>query len=150
MNVGSWLSFARRITAHEPKSSSFSYDKIGNRYHHKIANGSAFIEASPACLDHPGEWFFDMIPKYYLGYLLKKNILVNLIYVKTRTYGLTANNTHNVHIQGLKFYACTFNIMNCNNIIIENCDFLFPSYSKRMLKIIDKPQPTTFMVITMF
>ena len=39
--------------------------------------------------------------------------------------------------------------MDCNNIIIENCDFLFPSYSKRMLMIIDKPQPTTFMVITM-
>ena len=145
MNVGSWLSFARRITAHEPKSSSFSYDKIGNRYHHKIANGSAFIEASPACLDYPGEWFFDKDTKI-LSWIppQKKHPSKFNIRGKTRVYGLTANDTHNVHIQGLKFYACTFKIMDCNNIIIENCDFLFPSYSKRMLKVIDKPQPTTF------
>ena len=59
MNVGSWLSFARKINSHDKNSNQFTYEKIGKQYHHKIGNGSAFIEGSLACLTIPSEWFYD-------------------------------------------------------------------------------------------
>ena len=51
--------------------------------------------------------------------------------------------TDHIHIKGLNFFACTLYVDDAAHITIEDCNVLYPSYSKRMLKEIHKPQPTT-------
>lgn len=144
MNVGSWLSFARKINSHDKNSNQFTYEKIGKQYHHKIGNGSAFIEGSLACLTIPSEWFYD--PKIKTLYWIPPNgSKPNKFDLrgKVRTYGITVQQTDHLHIKGLNFFACTLYVDDADHITIEDCNVLYPSYSKRMLKEIHKPQPTT-------
>ena len=144
MNVGSWLSFARKIIYHEKNSNKFTYEKIGKQYHHKINNGAAFIECSLSCLNKPTEWFYD--PKIQELYWIPPNGSHPMqfdVRGKIRTYGITINKSDHIHIKGLNFFACTIYIDDANHTIIEDCNVLYPSYSKRMLKEINKAKPTT-------
>jgi hypothetical protein len=145
MNVGSWLSFARTITDHKKNSNYFTYESIGKQFHHRIQQGAAFIEASLACLNTPHEWFFDSKKRalYWIPPNGKHPTQFNTR-GKIRTYGITIHKADHIHIQGLNFFACTFNIRHANHITIEDCHIRYPSYSKRMLKETEKPAPTTF------
>ncbi|MCH2670298.1 MAG: DUF5011 domain-containing protein, partial [Gammaproteobacteria bacterium] len=144
MNVGSWLSFARKVVNHGSGNSSFSYDPIGNQYHHKKENGSAFFEAAYACLSVNKEWYYDPSSKQL--FLITDNGSSpkgRSVRGKTITYGLEVGASSCITVQGIDFFACTFNVEASDSIVIRDCNVKFPSYSKRMLGYTEKAQPTS-------
>ncbi|MCK4959799.1 MAG: right-handed parallel beta-helix repeat-containing protein, partial [Planctomycetes bacterium] len=144
MNVGSWLSFARTVTAHSADSDTFTYSPIGSQYHWNIGNGSAFFEAAYACLSTNREWYFNHASDEL--FLITDDGLSPAgrdIRGKTITYGLDIENSQNIIVRGIDFFACTFKVDNSDRIVVEHCDALFPSYSKRMLASTAKAEPTT-------
>ena len=144
MNVGSWLSFAKTVTGHSAGSDTFTYDPIGNQYHHKIENGAAFFEASYACLSAGKEWYFNAASNEL--YLIADDGLSPAgreIRGKTITYGLTVSNSQSVQVLGIDFFACTFQVQDSDLTVIEDSNVLFPSYSKRMLGDEANAAPTT-------
>ena len=134
MNVGSWLSFAKTVTSHGTGSGNFTYSAIGGGYHHKIDHGAAFFEASYACMSTNKEWYYNSATDEL--FLIADDGLSpagRSIRGKTITYGLDIANSQSITVQGIGFFACTFNVNNSDTITIEDADVLFPSYSKRML-----------------
>lgn len=144
MNTGSWLSFARPVISHSAGSNTFTYDPIGSQYHWKIENGSAFFEAAYACLDANKEWYYNSVTKEL--FLIADDGLSPAgrdIRGKTITYGLEIQNSQNVAVRGIDFRSCTFKVSGSDEIVIEDSNVLFPSYSKRMLGEQATAEPTT-------
>lgn len=144
LNVGSWLSFTRTVNSHGAGSDTFTYDPIGSKYHHKIENGSTFFEAAMACLDTNKEWYYNAAADEL--FLITDDGLSPAgrdVRGKTITYAFDISNSQALTIRGIDFFACTFKVWNSDNVTIEDCDARFPSYSKRMLSDLAKPEPTT-------
>ncbi|UUV20126.1 hypothetical protein NRK67_17135 (plasmid) [Fusobacteria bacterium ZRK30] len=94
-----------------------------------------FIEGKLECLDVPGEWFYDKNEKtLYLMTLSKENPQNMEVRGRTLSYVLTGNLSSYIEIKGLNFFSGTFNFIDSNNITIEDCEFLYPSYNKLMLR----------------
>ena len=55
------------------------------------------------------------------------------IKAKTTDYRVTLNGANYLTIKNINFFATTINVINSDNIKIENCNFYYPSASKRML-----------------
>ncbi|MGL1888963.1 MAG: DUF1565 domain-containing protein [Reichenbachiella sp.] len=144
MNTGSWLSFARKVNTHGAGSNSFTYDEIGSEYHHKTQNGSYFFEASYACLDVENEWYYDATTKE-LFFIPPNGTDPNelSIHGKTDTYAFDIDNSSQIKMIGLNFFATTINFTNSTYLTIKDCNFDYPSYSKRMLGEIETAAPTT-------
>ncbi len=144
MNTGSWLSFARVVNSHSTGSNTFTYNPIGSQYHSKIVNGSAFFEAAMVCLDTNKEWYFNSTSKeLFLMADDGLNPTGRSIRGKTITYGLDVQNSSELTVEGIDFFACTFRVQGSSQIAVEDCDVLFPSYSKRMLGNTAKAESTT-------
>jgi len=144
MNVGQWLSWARMVNTHGAGNNSFTYDPIGSQFHTKIENGAAFLEASLACLDIAKEWYYN--PATFELFLATDNGLSPAgrdVRGKTLTYGIDVSGSHNVTIRGLDFFGCTFSVKLANSVAVEDCNVLFPSYSKRMLGQLATAESTT-------
>jgi hypothetical protein len=144
LNVGSWLSFARTVNSHGAGSDTFTYDPIGSKYHHKIENGSYFFEAAMACLDTSKEWYYNATSNAL--FLITDDGLSPAgrdVRGKTITYAFDISNSQALTVRGIDFFACTFKVWNSDHVTVEDCDALFPSYSKRMLGDLAKAEPTT-------
>ena len=55
------------------------------------------------------------------------------IKAKTTDYRVTFNGANYITFKGINFFATTIDIQNSDNLSIEECNFYFPSASKRML-----------------
>lgn len=145
MNIGSWLSFAEKVENHGMGSSDFTYTPhfSENAFHHKITNGRYFFEASLACLDVANEWFFNPGTKEL--YLYADDGLDpsgREIRGKTVTYAMEFNEARYLEIRNIDFFGCTVKLELTRYSSLENCNFLYASYSKRMLGSIQFAQPT--------
>jgi len=49
---------------------------------------------------------------------------------KTRNYAITASKKNYLVISGINFFATTFRLDDCNHTRVENCELLYPSYSR--------------------
>ncbi|TLX71840.1 T9SS type A sorting domain-containing protein [Labilibacter sediminis] len=145
LNVGSWLSFAEKVTSHGGNSGTFNYTTNFKeaQFHHKINHGSYFLEASLACLDAPNEWYYNSTTnELYLYTDDGQDPTGRLIQGKVSTYGLTIENSSYIQFKDIDFFASTIKLQNSNNCKIENCQVDYPSYSKRMLGSLTKAEPT--------
>ncbi|MBI1368464.1 MAG: hypothetical protein GC162_07395 [Planctomycetes bacterium] len=100
-----------------------------------------FLECSLELLDAPTEWFYDKDSKYLYYYPMDgKNPQGRDVRGKVQTYAFDLWNVRGVVLKGLNFFGTTISFRgtgedndNCTHITVEDCDFLYPSYSKRML-----------------
>jgi hypothetical protein len=100
-----------------------------------------FLECSLELLDAPTEWFYDKSTKYLYYYPMDgKNPAGRDVRGKVQTYAFDLWNVRGVVLKGLDFFGTTVALRgrgrdetNCSHVTIEDCDFLYPSYSKRML-----------------
>jgi len=136
-NIGSWTTYARKVTSHNPNSGNFTYNRAPI-----FRNGhlSFYLECDLDLLDTENEWFFDKETQklYVYGNPVGKDIRG-----KVQTYAFTFEDSSNITFKGLSFFATTVNLNNSNTSTIENCIFSFPSCSKRMLKNEDAPLATS-------
>ena len=145
MNVGSWETFAGRVMEHGAGNAGFYYEKtFPESNFRKVWEGRAFFECAMACLDAPGEWFYEKeTGSLYLCTEDGRNPSGKEIKGKIITYALQIDSSRYLEIRGLDFFGCTGSFAGCDHLLIRDCDFMYPSYSRRMLGSTDKPEATT-------
>ncbi|MBC8375921.1 MAG: T9SS type A sorting domain-containing protein [FCB group bacterium] len=133
LNVGNWKTWARPVLNHTPGSDNFGYEPVPG-YKTKWQNHHYFLEGKLELLDSPGEWFYNPeTQELYLWLPGGGNPSNQSVHGKIQDYAITISNSNNVSIRGLDFFATTLTLNGSEDVLIEDCDFNFPSYSKRMI-----------------
>ena len=150
LNIGSFRTFAQTIDSHGAGSDNFTYapnlwGRLGNSrwWEKKKHEGRYYLEGKLECLDTAEEWFYDPDTKQlYLWTDDGKDPAGRDIRGKTLSYALKVSDSNYLAFKGLDFFAATFRLENCRNTAIEDCDFLYPSYSKRMVRNLAETEVT--------
>jgi len=134
MNVGSFKTYNREITSHNANDNFFNYNTVPNSsYRDKHHN--FYLEGKLDLLDQANEWFYDTTSKtLYLYPEDGQNPNGRIIKGKVQDYAISINNSNNVTINNLYFFATTFFAKSSSEISVINCNFSYPNCSKRMLK----------------
>lgn len=143
LNIGSWKTWARKITHHTANTDSFRYEPVAGGY--KDKHHYYYVEGKLHLLDAPGEWFFDTITNEVYVWSFNNGNPGAGFKGKTQSYAFEINNSSNIQIRGINFFGTTVRALGSSNITIEDCDFDFASCSKRVLGISDIPDATVLM-----
>ena len=145
LNVGSFKTFTKRITDHHsiPNGNDFiEYDgNFGNSF--KTKHHYFFFEGKKDLIDVQNEWFLDKDNE--MLYVFPQNdVDLNNTSVrgKVRDYSVLIDNSSHFTIEGLTFFATTIKAENSSYLNILNCNFYYPSYSRRMLGELQGAAPT--------
>ena len=150
LNVGAWQTFLRTVENHKAGGDSFQYAKdLGKRHESTRTQRKRamkdfdryFLYGKPEALDSPGEWFRD--PKTSTLHLWApdgRNPAARKIEGKRRDYAFVANRKNHVRLDGLRFFAATVLLENCNNCTIENCTLDYPTYTSPPSAVSDIPK----------
>jgi len=137
LNVGAWQTFLRTVKNHKTGGDSFQYARdLGKRHESKRTQRKRsmkdfdryFLYGKLEALDSPGEWFCD--PKTSTLYLWPpggRSPAGRKIEGKRRDYAFIAKGKNHVRLDGLRFFAATVLLDNCNDCTIENCTLDHPT-----------------------
>ena len=157
LNVGSFRTFNRRINSHTQQAGD---DVI--TYTTPIGNGGIggsltnngeikdkhhyfFFEGKKEFINADNEWFLDTVNDVlYLKPASGVNLATTPIRGKVRDYSITITGSEHLKIKGLTFFATTIHASGSNNLEITECNFYYPSHSKRMLGDLNGANVTTF------
>ena len=131
-NFGSFKTKVKNVKSYglDIPNKKFEYSPIGNEYRNK--HHYYFLEGKIDFLDYHNEWFYD--EGFLYMWSEDGTDLPSLnIKGKIHDYSLIFSNSINVTIEGIKFFATTISIQNCENVIVNQNIFTYPNYSKRML-----------------
>ena len=145
LNVGSFKTFNKRITNHHTIQNGndlIEYDgNFGNSF--KTKHHYFFFEGKKELIDVQNEWFLDQDNE--MLYVFPQNgVDLNNTSVrgKVRDYSVLIDNSSHITIEGITFFATTFKADNSSYLNISDCNFYYPSYSKRMLGELQGAAPT--------
>lgn len=151
VNSGSFKTYKALITGHLVNSNNFTFDttnvKVHFSYKGKVEKHAYFLEGKKELIDTNGEWFYE--PKTQMLYLqTEKGTNPNKLNIrgKVQSYAIQGKNSSFIKIEGIHFFGTTVNFQNCKNITIADCNFLYPSYSKRMLRDLSPMDVTKLLV----
>lgn len=139
VNSGSFKTYQTKITAHQAGDDHFSYDTKGVKSHFSfkksgVSRHGYFLEGKLGLLDEENEWFYDVASKkLYLWAEQGVNPENLAISGKVQSYAFNISHSSHINLQGINFFATTFNITRSSFIKVEDSKLLYPSYSKRML-----------------
>ena len=136
LNIGSFKTWTVEITGHTQNAASddvitYNTGDIGT---YKTKHHYYFFEGKLNYLDTNNEWFHDK--NNNILYLFPDNGLdpsSRTIKGKTTDYSVTFNGAQYVTFKKINFFATTIDIQNSDYLRIEECNFYYPSVSKRML-----------------
>ena len=116
------------ITSHSAGSNMINHELFDN-----YGGSRYYVECKLNLLDAETEWFFDTATKEL--YLCPPGgaIPTGDIRGKVQTYAITMDNCSYVNIEGLNFFGTTIYDNGGAYIAVEDCNFQYPSCSKRML-----------------
>ena len=145
LNVGSFKTFNKRITNHTIQNGNdlIEYDgNFGNSF--KTKHHYFFFEGKKELIDVQNEWFLDQENEMLFVFPQNSVDLNNTsVRGKVRDYSVLIDNSSHVTIEGLTFFATTFKADNSSYLNISDCNFYYPSYSRRMLGELLGAAPTT-------
>lgn len=141
LNMGSWRTATREVTGHSAGSNTFDYAPLDFVY--KPKHHYYYLEAKLELLDAEREWFYDANTGQLYLWAPGGGIPTGDIRGKTQSYAFDIATSDWIVIDGLNFFGTTFKFYDSKNVTVRNCDLLYPSCSKRMLKIIERPLTTT-------
>ena len=144
LNIGSWATYTSPVTRHEKGSNRFEYNtNLEKRLQNPefwssyLKQGWFFLEASLACLDTAGEWYYNKDTKYLYFWPEGDGDPTELkVKRKNVTYSPHFITSGHIHFKNIDFFAVTFHIEDSENIVIEDCRFTYPAYSRRMLGVL--------------
>ena len=141
LNVGSFRTWNRKIQYSEG-SDFFTYDNVPNSQY-KDKHHYFFVEGDLNLLDTLNEWYHN--PKTGELWLKTDGTNPNNFEIKgkTSTYSFDIKNSKNIAIENLFFFSSTIKASSSENIIIQDCNFAFPSTSKRMIGDLGTPEATS-------
>ena len=138
LNVGSFRTWSRKITSHS--GNTFAYDPVPqNEWKNK--EHQYFLEGRLEFLDAAGEWFLDTTtPKNTLYYYVTPGENPNEMNIrgKVQSYAFVISKSKYVELRDLEFFGTTFYIYKSSGSKVDNCNFFYPSTSKRMLRIVNQ------------
>ena len=141
LNTGSFRTWSRKVTSHSGGTFNYANTPGWKTKHHYY-----YLEGQLEFLDSAGEWFFDTADSTL--YLWPENNAnpKNLdIRGKVQSYAFNITASEYIHIKNLEFFATTVYFYNGDNSLIYGSNFMYPSCSKRMLRVVDtQPELTLF------
>ena len=130
LNIGHWLTWARPILEHNAGENYFTY----NPKNTKMSKFLHYYIYGLPCLDRENEWWFDKDTKTIYLYApdgVDPDKLT--VRAKVRDLNLLADGCRGVRFVGIDFFATTFGLLQCSDMLIEDCDLMYPSTNKFML-----------------
>ena len=132
LNLGHWLTWARKISSHNAGDDHFSYaDPIPET---KLKKHFAYYILGLPALDSENEWWFDASTQtvyYYPPAGANPNEMD--LQARTADFAMELDFSENITIENVTFFGGGFNIRHSENITLRNCTFQFPSTHKFML-----------------
>jgi len=141
LNVGSFRTWSRFITSHS--GNTITYDTVPNW---KTKHHYYYLEGKLKFLDQEGEWWFDTLNDS-LYYYPENGANPNRLNLrgKVQSYAFNISGSKYIQIKNIEFFGTTVNFENGDNCLVYGCNFMYPSCSKRMLRIVDtEPEMTKF------
>ena len=143
LNLGSFRTWSRIVTGHS--GNTFNYAAVPNW---KTKHHYYYLEGRKEFLDQDGEWWYDTYNnKDSLYYLAPSGVDPNKLDFrgKVQSYAFSVNASEYLQIKNLEFFATTVYFSNGDNCLVYGCNFMYPSCSKRMLRVVDtEPEMTKF------
>ncbi len=144
LNIGSFKTETVKITGHTQNAGAddvITYGYTGGTdadysTTYKDKHHYYFFEGKLAFMDTNNEWFHDKtnhILYLYPDDGLNPSTTGRTIKAKTTDYRVTFSGANYITFKGINFFATTIDVQNSDNLSIEECNFYFPSASKRML-----------------
>ena len=145
LNVGSFKTYNKRITNHTIQNGNDLIEYVGNFGNSfKTKHHYFFFEGKKELIDVQNEWFLDQENEMLFVFPQNSVDLNNTsVRGKVRDYSVLIDNSSHVTIEGLTFFATTFKADNSSYLNISDCNFYYPSYSRRMLGELLGAAPTT-------
>ena len=140
LNVGSFKSYTREVTAHTIGSNIFNVNAVKTL---KSKEQFYFLEGKLEFLDSAREWFFDSSANTLYLWVPDGGLPTGDIRAKVQDHAYTGSYCSNITISGIDFFATTVNFTNSSNIRVENGNFSYPSCTKRMLGVTNTTPLTT-------
>lgn len=156
LNVGSFKTFNRTISNHVIQAgndliefttpigtkgiegSLNSNPPLKNKHHY------FFFEGKKEFIDNENEWFLDSTDEKLYIYPPSGVDMDNAtVRGKIRDYSLLIDKSSHLRLEGLTFFATTFKADESSYLEIINCNFYYPSHSRRMLDELQGAAPTT-------
>ncbi|VGO16262.1 hypothetical protein PDESU_04853 [Pontiella desulfatans] len=142
LNLGSFRTWTRVVDAHVPGSNMFTHAPV-SASGYKDKEHYYFVEGKLELLDAENEWFYDTVTSNLYAWVPGGVTPASLeIRGKHTTYCFSASNCDDLMLSGIDFFAGTFHLDNCLRARVENCELLYPSCTKRMLRNIGAPETT--------
>ena len=144
LNIGSFKTETVKITGHTQNAGAddvITYGYTGGTdadysTTYKDKHHYYFFEGKLDFMDTNNEWFHDKtndILYLYPDDELNPSTTGRTIKAKTTDYRVTFSGANYITFKGINFFATTIDIQNSDYLSIEECNFYFPSASKRML-----------------
>ena len=136
LNIGSFKTWTVEITGHTQNASSddvitYNTSDIGT---YKDKHHYYFFEGKLSFLDTNNEWFHDKSDNTLYLYPDYGDLSNRTIKGKTTDYSVTFSGAKYVSLKKINFFATTFEMTGDSDYnTIEECNFYYPSASKRML-----------------
>ena len=140
LNIGSFKTWTVAITGHTQNASSddvitYNTSDIGT---YKDKHHYYFFEGKLSFLDTNNEWFHDKSDNTLYVYPDYGDLSNRTIKGKTTDYSVTFSGAQYVTLKKINFFATTFEMTgNSDYNTVEECNFYYPSASKRMLGTTD-------------
>ena len=149
VNSFSFKTYQAKVTSH--KGDTLTYDTTDVRQHFsykdKAYRHGYFLEGKLGLLDQPGEWYYDPASQYVYVWLDEGNSPQGRdIRGKVQSYALTIQNSSHIKVQGIDFFATTFDVSKSKYISFEDNNLRYPSYSKRVLGDVSPIDVTKLLV----
>lgn len=140
LNVGSFKSYTREVTAHTIGSNIFNVNAVKTL---KSKEQFYFLEGKLEFLDSAREWFFDSNTNTIYLWVPGGGPPTGDIRAKVQDHAFIGSFCNNITISGIDFFATTVNFNKSSNIRVENSSFSYPSCTKRMLGVTNTVPITT-------
>jgi len=143
LNLGSFRTWSRIVTSHS--GNTFNYTSVPNW---KTKHHYYYLEGRKEFLDQEGEWWYDTFNNNdSLYYFTANGVDPNKLDFrgKVQSYAFSITGSKYLHIKNLEFFGTTIYFSNGDNCLVYGCNFMYPSCSKRMLRVVDtEPEMTKF------
>ncbi|MEX0330064.1 MAG: right-handed parallel beta-helix repeat-containing protein [Puniceicoccaceae bacterium] len=140
-----WWTWNRPITSHEAGSEMLEYpaNLVGLCNYDPAYEGPdnwsknvwkddyLYLFGKLEALDVETEWFYEKKSGYLYFHAPGDVDPTNLeVKYKSRDYALFAADQKYIEISGINFFGTTFRLEDCDHCLIEDCELLYPSYSR--------------------
>lgn len=125
----------RTVTNHSAGSDSFTYATNGLSLDHienygYVDNRFFLLGVLPA-LDCPGEWYLNRTNQLLYLWTPDGSSPSNYsVTVKARKQGFLAEERSHLEIKDLDFFGCNLELLDCNDCLVDGCNFSYPSMQR--------------------